>query len=503
MITTRCVPWIELHSLQRSPLVLNLQTGSITTQYHVVFDDSFSTVASIGKDEDPPEYWDDLCLENTTYIPNDSNTETPMHLQDDWLTSDEQAQKQRELHRQQRIRTTFPPTHFITAALPPEGPSTPAEQNIGILEGASAPIPPPKAPIPLSTDSAHTKHIPDSIASSPHSSPPVPAVRRSERTNKGHYNCTKYIDEVYLTMLDQTKHDNFYKKQLAYSAELLTCFDTGVHNITDPRVYAAKTRRKDDPDSPTFHQAIHGENSEEYIKAMQIEIATLILQRTWESVPRTANLHVLKGTWVFKLKRLPDGTPYRFKSRYCARGDLQKEGIDFFETYAPDVLWSTMRLLLLTVLTEGWSTRQVDYTNAFAQADLKEEVYLEYPCMFGPKSGTNKVLRLLKNLYGLRQAPCTFFEKLREGLLEHGYTQSQIDPCLFMKQGIICVCYVDDTIFAGADSLVLEAEIQSLGVHEKEQRHTFALRNEGEVGAFLGIQIKKLDCRNIISLKPD
>ena len=75
--------------------------------------------------------------------------------------------------------------------------------------------------------------------------------------------------------------------------------------------------------------------------------------------------------------------------------------------------------------------------------------------------------------------------------MEHGYTQSQIDPCLFMKQGIICVCYIDDTIFAGADSLVLEAKIQSLGVHEKEQRHTFALRNEGEVGAFLGIQILK------------
>ena len=114
--------------------------------------------------------------------------------------------------------------------LPPEGPSTPAE-DIGILEGTSAPIPPPKIPVPLGTDSTYTKHIPDSIAinpiaSSPHSSPPVPAVRRSERTNKGQYNRTKYIDKVYLTMLDQTKHDNFYKKQLAYSAELLTCFDS-------------------------------------------------------------------------------------------------------------------------------------------------------------------------------------------------------------------------------------------------------------------------------------
>ena len=97
-------------------------------------------------------------------------------------------------------------------------------------------------------------------------------------------------------------------------------------------MYAAKTRRKDNPDSPTFHQAIHGENSEEYVKAMQIEIATLILQHTWDSVPRTATLNVLNGRWVFKLKWLPDSTPYRFKACFCAQGYLQKEGSDFFKT---------------------------------------------------------------------------------------------------------------------------------------------------------------------------
>jgi hypothetical protein len=133
----------------------------------------------------------------------------------------------------------------------------------------------------------------------------------------------------------------------------------------------------------------------------------------------------------------------------------------------------------------------VDYTNAFAQADLNEEVYLEYPKMFAPKSGQNVVLKLIKSLYGLRQAPRTFFEKLRDGLLERGYVQSENDPCLFMKKGIMCVVYVDDTIFAGADSAVLEEEIRLLGVNNTEHRHSFQLRNEGEVGAFLGIQITK------------
>ena len=246
---------------------------------------------------------------------------------------------------------------------------------------------------------------------------------------------------------------------------------------------------------------MNGEHAEEYIKAMQLEITTLVQQRTWTSVPRTSKLNVLKSTWAFKLKRLPDGTPYRFKARFCARGDLQREGVDFFDTYAPVVQWSTIRLLLSTVLTEGWATRQVDYTNAFAQANLKEEVYLEFPKMFAPKSRGNVVLKLVKSLYGLRQAPRTFFEKLRDGLLERGYVQSKNDACLFMKEGIMCVVYVDDTIFAGADAAVLEEEIRALGVSDTEQQHKFQLRNEGEVGAFLGIQITKIGKRTFSLLQ--
>jgi Reverse transcriptase (RNA-dependent DNA polymerase) len=80
---------------------------------------------------------------------------------------------------------------------------------------------------------------------------------------------------------------------------------------------------------------MHGPDAAEYIKAMKLEIHTLVGQRTWESVDRPKHQNVLKDTWAFKLKRLPDGTAYQHKARFCARGDLQKEGVDFFETYAP------------------------------------------------------------------------------------------------------------------------------------------------------------------------
>ena len=360
------------------------------------------------------------------------------------------------------------------------------------------PLPPELAALitePTTTQKQAAAELPDLPLSD---APPL--VRRSARTTKGEFQSKKYIDESYLTTVENMDSIDPYTSHLVYLAEVSTCCDSGIENVIDPRVYAAKTQLSD-PDSPTFHQAMNGEFAEEYIKAMQLEIATLVQQNTWQAVPRTPDMNVLKGTWVFKLKRLPDGTPSRFKARFCARGDLQREGVDFFDTYAPVVQWSTIRLLLSTVLTEGWATRQVDYTNAFAQADLREEVYLEFPKIFGPKSGASVVLKLIKSLYGLRQAPRTFFEKLRDGLLERGYTQSENDPCLFMKQGILCVVYFDDTIFAGADSAVLEEEIRQLGVSETEQRHTFQLRNEGEVGAFLGIQITKTGPRTFEMLQ--
>ena len=101
--------------------------------------------------------------------------------------------------------------------------------------------------------------------------------------------------------------------------------------------------------------------------------------------------------------------------------------------------WSSVRLLLTLVLSEGWCTRQVDYTNAFSQADLKEEVYIEPPRGFQRKDSKDLVLKLNKSLYGLRQAPKSFFDKISEGLVERGFRQSEIDKCLFMKEEMICV----------------------------------------------------------------
>ena len=96
---------------------------------------------------------------------------------------------------------------------------------------------------------------------------------------------------------------------LAYMAELHTCLDTGLMDVFDPCVYASKIS-KNDADMPTFQHAMNGPDAAGYMNAMTLEIQTLKSQDTWVTVDCPKNKSVLKGTWAFKLKGLPDGTAY-------------------------------------------------------------------------------------------------------------------------------------------------------------------------------------------------
>ena len=61
---------------------------------------------------------------------------------------------------------------------------------------------------------------------------------------------------------------------------------------------------------------------------------------------------------------------------------LQVEGVEFFETYAPVVQWSTVCALLVMSIVLNLATQQIDFSNAFYQAEIDEEVYVEMPYDF-------------------------------------------------------------------------------------------------------------------------
>jgi hypothetical protein len=80
---------------------------------------------------------------------------------------------------------------------------------------------------------------------------------------------------------------------MAYLVKIQTDQNTIEVDIRDPCVYASK--RESDPDIPTFHEAIQGDHAEQYIKAMEIEVKSL-LQKTWKTTHREGATNVIKST---------------------------------------------------------------------------------------------------------------------------------------------------------------------------------------------------------------
>ena len=139
---------------------------------------------------------------------------------------------------------------------------------------------------------------------------------------------------------------------------------------------------------------------------MDDEIESLMRWDTWEIVSRksVADHNLLPGTWSFKCKRKPDWTIRKFKARYCVRGNIQKRlSSKPLNSYSPVVQWVTVRLMLIFRCIIGFQSQSIDFTNAFAQADIPSggPVFNELPRNFKSdgEQGDN-VLRLKKSLYG-------------------------------------------------------------------------------------------------------
>jgi hypothetical protein len=219
---------------------------------------------------------------------------------------------------------------------------------------------------------------------------------------------------------------------------------------------------------------------------MVLEVDALVEKGTWILVQRSSigGKNVLPGTWAFKRKLFPDGRLRKCKARFCVRGDMQVEGVDYFETYAPVVQWSTVRTLLVMSIVLGLATKQIDYSNAFCQADIDEEVYVEMPRDFSDPKGRDMVLKLKKSLYGTKQAPRAWFLKLKECLEKRGFKQSALDPCFFIHPDMVYLNYVDDGILLSRDESKIELMIDNL-------QNELELTREGDLSAYLGIQITK------------
>jgi len=221
---------------------------------------------------------------------------------------------------------------------------------------------------------------------------------------------------------------------------------------------------------------------------MNQEFDALLSQNTWSLCPLPIGRHAVQNKWVYKLKQKPDGSIKRYKARLVAKGFDQRCGLDYTETFSPVIKPTTVRVVLAIAVHFNWSVQQLDISNAFLHGQLQEDVYMTQPQGFVHPKFPNHVCKLHKAIYGLRQAPRAWFNRLSDSLLEFGFTQLLVHTSLFLfHQGAVhlfLLIYVDDILITGTHSSVIVTLLAKL-------QTDFALKDLGELSYFLGIRVKR------------
>ncbi|CAI7904829.1 unnamed protein product [Closterium sp. NIES-54] len=228
---------------------------------------------------------------------------------------------------------------------------------------------------------------------------------------------------------------------------------------------------------------------------MDSELASWRSTGTYVDTVPPPRANVVDGMWLFKVKR-PPGSPPVFKARYVARGFSQCEGFEFFHTFAPTPKMTTLQVLLHVAAQRDYKLHSLDFSTAFLQGSLHEEMWLGHPPGFTDTfpRGTQWSLRRL--VYGLRQLPREWHDTLHSTLRDLGFCPSSADPSLFVCTGstpFFLLVYVDNLAFTTADRAA-QAKVKS----ELQRRHTCT--DLGELQRYLGLQITRDRAARTITL---
>ena len=447
-------------------LIYNVSTGYVSPQYHVVYDNDFTSVER-KSDSEMRATWDTLFKTNRDVPP------------DDYMEVDDPQWK--DVSTPAEANTPVDVTLTSETSVP-EGDSTPSEGDVTPSEGDNTPSegdngihdPPHLAearPMSNSSSRREGENTNDTNVMNHHNDSPT-----CTRTGRAIVQPNRYKNLVAMACglltsqfvqpitcdRDLTLHTaSLFKAEINYLDLLDKNIDDGSSNLMDPRLLLATDSNND---NLHYGGAMAAPDKQDFLLAMKKEISDLTKDKVWrlelkKNIPAKAKL--IRLIWSFKRKRNPLGELLKHKARLC--------------------------VLLLTELA-GWHSRQIDYVLAFSQTPIDTTVYCHLPAGFHVENGDRNeeyVIVLEKNLYGTKQATANWFEMLRDNLLKEGFRQSAIDPCLFLKSDIVIVTYVDDCLIFSDSEETID------GLLERLQK-TFKLTDEGEdVKAYLGLKVDK------------
>ncbi|CAI7863644.1 unnamed protein product [Closterium sp. NIES-54] len=188
----------------------------------------------------------------------------------------------------------------------------------------------------------------------------------------------------------------------------------------------------DIPTPRSYADAIEGSYSSQWQSAMDAEMASWKSTGTYVDEVPPPGANIVSGMWIFRVKPPPSSPPV-FKACYVARGFSQRQGVDYFQTFYPTPKMTTLRVVLHVAAQRDYELHSLDFSTAFLQGSLHEEIWLRRPPGFTGSFPRGTQWSLRRPVYGLHQAPRKWHDTLRTTIAALGFAPSTADPSLFLR----------------------------------------------------------------------
>ena len=191
----------------------------------------------------------------------------------------------------------------------------------------------------------------------------------------------------------------------------------------------------------SYKQAVESSYADQWLPAFKQEFDSQIKNKSWVLVPISSlppGCIPLPHKWIGKYKpgygipEQPDYVAPRFKGRLTVVGCRQRYGIDYEETYAPVPRLESVRAVLSLSASVGYTSFQFDVATAFLNAEVDKPIFMTQPEGFVVPGKEDHVCKLLKAVYGIKQAPRLWNQTFVAALLRYGFKALDADMCVFI-----------------------------------------------------------------------
>nr|GFB36992.1 retrovirus-related Pol polyprotein from transposon TNT 1-94 [Tanacetum cinerariifolium] len=164
-------------------------------------------------------------------------------------------------------------------------------------------------------------------------------------------------------------------------------------------------------------------------------------------------MKVVRSKWLYKKKTDMDGKVDTYKARLVAIGYNQTYEIDYEETFSPVAYIRAIRTLIAITAYYDYEIWQMDVKTAFLNGRLDEDIYMKQPEGYVDPKYPNRVCKLQRSIYGLKQASRQWNKRFDEEIKKFRFIQNRDEPCVYRKASgsdvVFLIIYVDDILIMG------------------------------------------------------